>query len=273
VFDFCRSTWPGYGDFIPRAWSRWIGDPAGRFIVAELNSIPVGIAKISDFGGGEVWLEGLRVDARYRGRGIADAVNLEVLQTLKRMKPRRVRFCTGLTNRASRRLGQKYGFDIAARFRYYWAKPRRGTPRGAVAGRADAASVYDFVTGSRFMKMSSGLISEGWVFREFSRSLLRRYISRGSVMILKAGGEIRGAGIYPREENENALVLGFVDGNEPAIKMLARNCRYLAKAGGYAECSVVVPSRQFPRVIDDAGYARKDSIGQVVFEYSGKGLR
>ncbi|HEC83492.1 MAG TPA: GNAT family N-acetyltransferase, partial [Firmicutes bacterium] len=134
VLDFCRNTWPGYGDFIPQVWDRWIRQRRGRFIVAELEGQPVGIAKITDFGYGEIWLEGLRVDPRHRRKGIARAINREVLRTLKLIKPRVARFCTAQSNRASRKIGSQYGFSVIARFRYYWDEPRRGRISGEVVG-------------------------------------------------------------------------------------------------------------------------------------------
>ena len=76
VFEFTRKTWGQYGDFIPRVWHRWIGDKRGRLIIAELGGVPVGLAKITDFGRGEIWLEGLRVDPEQRGKGIARAINI-----------------------------------------------------------------------------------------------------------------------------------------------------------------------------------------------------
>jgi ribosomal protein S18 acetylase RimI-like enzyme len=272
VFEFCKRTWPGYGDYIPRVWTAWLRDAGGRLIVAEVDGVPVGIAKITDFGGGEVWLEGLRVDRKYRRQGIAGTINLEVLRTLRKMKPRTVRFCTGAPNRTSRQMGEKFGFEIVARLRYYWQKSRKGKVRGDWARRSEVDRVYDFVQGSRFIELTSGLIAEGWVFRELKPSLLEAYVSQKRVIVLRESGELEGVAIYPFEENDESLTLGFVDGSKQAIKVLARNCRYLAKDRGFAHCSAAVPTRGFARVVEDAGYARKDSVGQVVLGIAGKDL-
>lgn len=273
VLGFCRHTWPRYGDFIERVWSSWVKESRGRFIVAELDKTPVGIAKVTDFGHGEFWLEGLRVDPRWRGHGIADDINREVWHTLSRMKPRRVRFCTAVPNRASRHIGQKHGFEIIARLRYYWRKSRNGKPRGEIADRRQASRIYDFVAGSEFIRLSSGLIAEGWVFREFNRTLLDRYLRNGQVYVIKRGGEFAGVAIYPLEVNDQAITMGFVDGDRRSIKVLARDCTYLAKAQGMASCSVAVPTRRYASLIEQAGYIRQESVGQVVFEYKGRGFR
>jgi ribosomal protein S18 acetylase RimI-like enzyme len=268
VFAFTSRTWGQYGDFIPQVWDRWIAHKAGRMIVAELDRVPVGLAKITDFGKGELWLEGLRVDPAYRGRGIARALNVEVVRTLARMHPRTVRYCTGSRNWASRHIGGRFGFKIAARLRHFWAKPRRGRPKGEFARARDADAVYDFVRASRFLKLSAGLVAEGWVFREFNRKLLDGYIAAKRVMVIRGREGLAGVAIYPTEREDGALTLGFVDGTPPALRALARNCRYLAARRKDTECSIEVPSSRFPKLIESAGYRRKESMGMVVMQYA-----
>lgn len=270
VFEFCRKTWPDYGDYIPRVWDKWIKDTQGRLVLAEFEGKPVGIAKVSDFGGGEVWLEGLRVDRRYRRRGIANEMNLEVLRTLRRIKPRVVRYCTGARNRASRRVGVKMGFEIVARTRYYWSKPRKGRIRGEWARMRDIDEIYEFMLASRFLEMTAGLIAEGWIFRELTRPLLGNYIRQRRVLTRHGAGGLDGVAVYPYEENDDTITLGYIDGSKPAIVELARNCRYLAREIGRPYCSVAVPTRGYAKVMEEAGYKRKDSVGQVVLEISGK---
>jgi hypothetical protein len=250
-----------------------MADKGGRLIVAVLEGRPVGIGKVTEFSSGEVWLEGLRVDRRHRRAGIARAINLEVLRTVKRMKPRAVRFCTGMTNRATRHMAERYGFRVVARLRYYWQKSRKAGLRGTFAGKRDTENLYDFILNSGLLRLTSGLIAEGWVFREFSRSLLERYVKEKRVIVLPRSGAIGGVAIYPFEENDRSLTLGFVDGDDVSIRQLARNCMYLARARAQSYCSVAVPTRTYARMVERAGYRRKDSVGQVVYELTGKDLR
>jgi len=267
IFEFTRRTWGQYGDFIPRVWRRWLGDREGRFIVAELDGVPVGTAKISHFGGGEFWLEGLRVDPEHRGKGIARAINLEVLASLARMQPRAVRYCTGYRNWASRHIGSVFGFRIGARFRHFWAKSRKGSLRGEFATRRDAGEIYEFMSRSRFMRLSSGLVGEGWVFRELTMARLEGYIRRKSVMVVRRAGALAGVAIYPFDVNDKDLTMGFADGDPSAIKALARNCPRLGAMRGTEYCSMSVPTRYFAGLVEEAGFKRKSSMGQLVFEF------
>lgn len=269
VLAFTRRTWGDYGDFVPRVWGAWIADRCGRLIVAELDGVPVGMAKITDFGKGEIWLEGLRVDPKHRGKGIARAINVEVLRTLRRMKPRAVRYCTGRTNWGSRHIGRRFGFEIAAWMRYYWVKTRPGKVRGELAGPREAAEIYAFMRASKFIRMTSGLVAEGWIFRELTPQLVASYIRQKRVMVIRRSGRLAGAAVYPWEKNDATLTMGFVDGEPAAVKALAANCPRLARARGGKFCSAAMPSRGFPTLVEAAGYRRKDSMGQLVFQHAG----
>lgn len=275
VFEFCRNTWPGYGDYIQLVWDKWMSEEGGRFILAEMDGEPVGIAKISEFSRGEVWLQGLRVDPRLRKKGIANEINIEVLKSAKRMNPRVVRFCTATPNKASRHIGEKFGFRLAARFRFFWVKARRGTVRGRVARMKDLQAALAFIRDSRFLKFANGLIAEGWVFREFNPDLLRRYIRAGSVMVIEGERGIRGLAIYTvdQEEGSDLVSLGFVDGDEAAIKALAKNPFYISASRGYKYCSAAVPTRYFTRLLRWSVYGKSETIGQVIYELTGEELR
>ncbi|MGQ9603601.1 MAG: GNAT family N-acetyltransferase [bacterium] len=267
VIAFCSRTWRDYGDFIPRVWDRWIAEKTGRLIVAEAEGQPVGIAKITDFTHGEIWLEGLRVDPRWRKKGVATAITAEILNTIKKLKPRSVRYCTAASNKISRRIGNKSGFVIAARFRYYWRRSRSGSIFGEYASANDLDLILEFVKSSRFCRLSNGLISEGWIFREVKEGLIKKYIDQRRVVVVYKNGEVSGVGIYPDEVNEQTLTLGFVDGrSENTILRLSRNCPRLAHDLGLKYCSASVPTRHFSRLLEKRGYHRSSSVSQVVME-------
>ena len=111
VVEFCSQIWEGW-DYLPRVYDRWLRDPRGAFLVAELDGRPVGTDKVTVLSPGEIWLEGLRVDPRARGRGVALAINRKAMEVIAGMNPRTVRFGTVADNLASRHMGEKDGFRL-----------------------------------------------------------------------------------------------------------------------------------------------------------------
>lgn len=111
VVEFCSRIWEGW-DYLPRVYDRWLEDPRGAFLVAELAGRPVGTDKITVLSPGEIWLEGLRVDPDTRGRGVARAINCRAMEVIAGLNPRTVRFGTVADNWASRHMGEKDGFRL-----------------------------------------------------------------------------------------------------------------------------------------------------------------
>ncbi|MDF1500239.1 MAG: GNAT family N-acetyltransferase [Anaerolineales bacterium] len=93
VFAFLQEVWEG-GDYLPSVWSEWLGDPQGQLVVAEVNGEPIGTGRIADLGGGEFWLEGLRVAAGYRGRGVAGKIQRHLLKVWENARGKSIGFLT-----------------------------------------------------------------------------------------------------------------------------------------------------------------------------------
>lgn len=82
VLAFCQNTWENQSDYIVKVWDKWFIDTDGKIFVAVINDIPVGVARILLMSNSEAWLEGLRVDSIYRGRGIASTLDLKIQEFL-----------------------------------------------------------------------------------------------------------------------------------------------------------------------------------------------
>lgn len=73
-----RTIWEGR-DYVPGEWERWLQDPVGTVVVAELQDRVVGLARLTRLQPEEWWLQGLRVDPEFQGRGIARRLHMHIL--------------------------------------------------------------------------------------------------------------------------------------------------------------------------------------------------
>ena len=131
MLAFASTTWHGW-DYIPHAWDAWLaatdgvllsaGPPAGATGArdGEGNALaggqPVAIARVAMLSPTEGWLEGIRVDPRVRGLGIATDLQVAELQWLAASGASVVRYATGQRNEASHRLGARHGFSLLGGF-------------------------------------------------------------------------------------------------------------------------------------------------------------
>lgn len=146
VLGFASRTWHDW-DYIPRAWPVWLRADDGAFLVgtvgepgsadrlagsvglkglvdAEGNALAIGqtvaITRVAMLSPDEAWLEGIRVDPRVRGMGVAADLQVAELHWVAAQQARVLRYATGASNEASHRLGARDGINLLVRFRAWW---------------------------------------------------------------------------------------------------------------------------------------------------------
>ena len=139
VLAFASRTWHDW-DYIPNAWPVWLEASDGAFLVgmvgeraagdhealvdAEGETLGVGevvaVTRVAMVSPTEAWLEGIRVDPRIRGMGVAADLQVAELQWIAAQGATILRYATGSTNEASHRLGARDGINLIAAFRAWW---------------------------------------------------------------------------------------------------------------------------------------------------------
>src|SRR5512145_2585096 len=110
VVAFTLNTWgQDEDDYIKDVFDDWLADSRGEFTAAVLDGVVAGIAKLTDMGDDEWWLEGLRVDPAYRRMGIASEFNRYHVDLAKRLGGKVARYMTGGGNVGSQTIGTRAG--------------------------------------------------------------------------------------------------------------------------------------------------------------------
>ncbi len=271
ILAIAKRTWGG-ADYLPLVWDRWLADEKGTLLTATLDGKPVGMSKITLLSPGEVWLEGLRLSPDLQGRGLSRQINRATFREALSMNPKSVRFSTAVMNTASRHLAEKRGFWQIARARWMWGAPRkRGQLRSRVASPTDLDRVERFVRDSECYERASGLQAIGWKFRNLSRRRLRRSIADGNVLVLPARGAPRAVGIYEISPIDNDVCLGFADGSDEDIAILARDVLRIAGRLGHDEVSAMLPEGRIADAARRGGFSLTHSMHAIVFELGPKG--
>jgi GNAT superfamily N-acetyltransferase len=154
VLRFASRTWDGW-DYIPHAWPVWLAATDGVLLVATGGEAdasspavdadgtrlpadePIAVARIALLSATEGWLEGIRVDPRVRGLGVATDLQTAELHWLAAHHTTIIRYATGESNEASHRLGGRHGFELLTQYRtWVWHDPER--PAGAAHANNEA---------------------------------------------------------------------------------------------------------------------------------------
>jgi N-acetylglutamate synthase-like GNAT family acetyltransferase len=82
VLEFCKTTF-SWGDYIADVWDYWKLE--GNLLVLTEKNTPVAICH-SSFFDSQVWIEGIRVNEKFRKKGFAENLVLESESLAKKKK-------------------------------------------------------------------------------------------------------------------------------------------------------------------------------------------
>jgi RimJ/RimL family protein N-acetyltransferase len=124
------SYWPAVQVFLPLAadeddyvkdlWPEWIAHPEkGMTLVALWEHQPVGTTYIAFTDAHTCWLQGIRIDPRFQGKGIGQALSKESVCLAKKMGFKLARCGIDGDNHISQHVTAKAGFEMTSHYRAY----------------------------------------------------------------------------------------------------------------------------------------------------------
>jgi GNAT superfamily N-acetyltransferase len=122
-----RTIWDGH-DYVPGEWESWLADPVGTVVVAEHQQRVVGLARVTRLCPSEWWLQGLRVDPEFQGRGIARRLHLSILAWWEAHGDGVLRLTT--YQPAVKHLCAQTGFNLAGEYSIFIAAALPDQPSG-----------------------------------------------------------------------------------------------------------------------------------------------
>jgi ribosomal protein S18 acetylase RimI-like enzyme len=249
VFKFTKNTWGG-NDFIQEVWDEWMSDRRGIFQTALLDDRPVGIDKVTVLSPGELWLEGLRVDPKYRGRGIAKALTKRSVQEAIKRGAKIIRLSTGSSNRISRQISEGYGFRYLGGFEHYIARTLHTKPyarKVRQSSRKEVSQVWELFYHSKMYKRTHGLYSSGWTFTKLDRRSYRRLLKTGAIYTAEIG-QVTYASIFARKRSQGIPCIAFVAyQSEEYLPRFFQDLRRVAGKMGFKQVWMVLPKKKMLR--------------------------
>lgn len=185
VFAMIATVWDG-DDYIPQVWDSWLGATTGPLLVGTLDGRVVALSKLTALTTSEDWLEGVRVDPDYRGRGLARTMIRHCVD-VSRERGGVLRYSTSSRNLTMQRLGVELGFTLAYAPDWYGATATVGTPQTRALPPASLPALLDRLEGSRLLALTGGLYTYNWNSVELTEERLRERLAAGQVVGLPGG--------------------------------------------------------------------------------------
>ncbi|MFP4456322.1 MAG: GNAT family N-acetyltransferase [Clostridia bacterium] len=102
--------------YLDRMWDRFTESVDEPLFIAFYKGEMAGVGKLSILYDGSAWLETLRVDKKFQGKGVGKAIYKSYLSHAKNLDLYALRMYTGVNNAASAGLARINGFKLAGQY-------------------------------------------------------------------------------------------------------------------------------------------------------------
>jgi ribosomal protein S18 acetylase RimI-like enzyme len=243
VLNFCKNTF-SWGDYIDRVWDIWIREPNSIFLVAVVNENnierPIAIAHGILIPEKTVWLEGIRVDHKYRSQKLATNMSLYILEYARKKGALYSSAIVSINNEASKGLMKKLGFKVISEWSYISIKPivvpelnNVMVSNSKVANLIEYQQILNFLNQSDIFKSSRKKFVNSWRWYDLTDNRLRMMIINKQVIIFAKNAannndddekekkeKIRGIAIIDKDgywNNQNIFQIVYIDADSDEI--------------------------------------------------------
>src|SRR5688500_17473514 len=258
VLDFCKNIF-SWGDYIDRVWDIWIREPNSILLVAVVNENniekPIAISHGILIPEKIIWIEGIRVDPKYRSQKLATNMSLHILDYAKKRGAIYSSAIVSINNEPSKALMEKLGFKVISTWSYLSIKPIVLLPSQLnnflidnsptitkTANLKEYPLILDFLNQSYIFKTDGKKFVNSWRWYDLTEDILRMMINNRQVILLvnnddnnnnvtdenidnkkgreKEKNKIRGLAIIDKEgywNNQNIFQIIYIDATSDEI--------------------------------------------------------
>jgi GNAT superfamily N-acetyltransferase len=199
VMEFTKKIWEGE-DYIPLVWEMWLNDSEGLLAVAENGGRVVGLSKLTRLSPEDWWLEGLRVDPDFEGRGIASHLHNYMLETWLRFGKGALRLVTSSKREPVHHLCRKTGFSKTCEFVSYSALSMdEAGDHFTRVDEKDVDQAFEVIINSPILPLFCGLLDRYWSWSKPQKAVVVEAVQRGHAWWW---GEQRGLLLFWEDDEE-----------------------------------------------------------------------
>jgi GNAT superfamily N-acetyltransferase len=220
ILAFCQNTFR-WGDYIANVWDSWLSKKG--LLAIESKGRPVGICNVS-FSKNQVWIEGLRINPKFRRKGYGSKLVLEAESLAKKKKLKTSRMLIAQHNTRSLLLAKSLGYKIEDKWWLYNLRPKKQTTK--------ASSITS--TKQTDGLLTSNTYSESWEWLYLDKTILTKLIKKDKVIGYSKNKKMEAIGIWNKSQiDKHVLQIGFLNGTKTGMNAVLRfvqNKGYLQKS-------------------------------------------
>tara|TARA_Y100001933_G_C18898371_1_gene521416 strand:+ start:83 stop:940 length:858 start_codon:yes stop_codon:yes gene_type:complete len=186
IEEISSKIWDG-DDYVPLVFDKWVTQENGEFSVVTVDGVVAGCTKITELPNKVLWLEGIRVDTDYRGKGLGRELAKYQISRSKEMGYSRLELSTFVENYESIAIIEKNGFRRVASFKFLMhALENQGHKEDmsleskafrCITNLDEARPILDLIN----TEYRQSYINLDWTFLKCDEDLLKELLSRNMV--------------------------------------------------------------------------------------------
>lgn len=209
VLKFCKDTF-SWGDYISDVWDHWILE--GNLLVLTKNDVPVAMCHCS-INNEQLWIEGIRVDKKYRRRGFAKRLLQESESIAKNNNCKMAQMLIATNNQKSLNLVDSLAYIKDEIWDFYSLIPKKINYKTNVKFATNNKSIIDFI-----LSLSSSYV-RSWRWLNVTTIEVKSLIDEKKILYSEHKGNINALGILTESDHFNkSLMFTLVYGNKKGIE-------------------------------------------------------
>ncbi len=272
IIKVCEKIWEG-NDYILNVINRWFEDKDAYHFVLEYDGKITHFERLKVQSNKAGWVEGLRGDPDYQGKGLAKKISQYIVDFAKSIKLKTLRAVTYFKNDASICLTIRVGYKIPYRFlstkkELNELKTNKSDKNNVrILKENELDKVLTFLNKSKVYDEFDRFIVNMWYYEEHSKEKWLELIKNSEVFTLcDESDRIDSLMTIRKRMNRDGYVIGFIDADsEKKLDMLIDYAEYKAVNDGKNLGFVIPQNSRLVSFQKKRGYEPKeDSAGNVL---------
>lgn len=221
IVEISSKIWDG-DDYLPHIFEKWVEEEGGEFSVITVDGVVAGCSKMTLLPENVLWLEGIRVDTEYRGRGLGKKMAEYQLKKAKELGYSRLELSTFVENYESLAIIEKRGFRRIASFKFLLTTFEEEFSFGAdnidlsLANRVENVDEVLGLLNELDTENRQSYVNLDWTFVKCDRAILEAFVNKG--MIYKMGNTVFAYGDWNQKDDGMTLYFMYGDDCESALQ-------------------------------------------------------
>ncbi|MBN2828728.1 MAG: L-seryl-tRNA(Sec) selenium transferase, partial [Candidatus Cloacimonetes bacterium] len=213
ILRITKDIWEGE-DYIPFLIDRWLEDEAAVLAGYFEQETLIGFGRMSFITPGNIWMEGLRKDPAYEGKGITNKLaEFFFAELLKIPKIDSVRFITYYDNVQSIKANEHLGFVLQKSFSFkeYNINKRKKTFPKNIVRVDDIDYILERIKSSNYLKQADNDVVKGWKSAYLEKTWIETILKDGVFFEYRESGIVKGFVFVGMADYEPALWISMIE--------------------------------------------------------------